>query len=61
MHSQCSRLWEMPRQHLLEPHHDAGVTAFDRAVSPHAGGAQAGDQRLDQTLLDGARDLRMRQ
>jgi hypothetical protein len=55
------RLAEILRRHLLEPHHDAGVTAFDRAVSPHPGAGQAGDQRLDQTLLDGVRDLRMRQ
>jgi hypothetical protein len=51
------RFVEMLRQRLLEPDHDAGVAAFGRAVSAHAGAGQAGDQRLDQTLLDGLSEL----
>jgi hypothetical protein len=51
----------MFRQDLLEPDHYTGMMARREAVRPSADGSQTGDQRVDQFLLNGPRDLRMRQ
>ena len=49
----------MFRQDLLEPDHDAGMTALGVTVGPGAGGRQTGDQHLDQTLFHSPRNLKM--
>ena len=51
----------MFRQDLFEPDHDPGMMALGIPVGSDPGGRQAGDQRLDQTLFNGPRDLKMRQ
>src|SRR5262249_31054276 len=51
----------MFRQDLLEPDHYTGMMARGGPVSPSVSSRKTGDQRVDQILLYGSRDLRMRQ
>ena len=51
----------MFRQGLLEPNHDPGMMPVGVPCSSGAGRRQTVDQRMDQTLFEGPRDLGMRQ